>query len=219
MKQWRNLAFCMSAMPNCNDKCCKKLMENFKCYMESLQDEEVFNSFQQIIAKVHPPFASWGCAWGGEHVYSSPILTLWFSDRRGVGWMLLLLQARKVAKTDGKTLVNDLEARINSRGEREDSGEVDESSTFVCLWSVRFSFPSSASSSVRGVSTIAGALKPHNADTTATAETAPAKKAPARATRGAAGRKKAAPKSKVCLFVACFVCCSDGGNDSHRSGM
>ncbi|XP_065053020.1 condensin complex subunit 1-like isoform X1 [Rhopilema esculentum] len=49
-RQRRDLAFCVAQLPF-NEKCFKKLQENFSCFQEALSDQQVFEYFASIISK------------------------------------------------------------------------------------------------------------------------------------------------------------------------
>lgn len=50
-RQWQDLAFCLSLL-SYSEKSIRRLQENFTCFADKLSDEQVYQSFMAIIAKV-----------------------------------------------------------------------------------------------------------------------------------------------------------------------
>ncbi|KAI0684926.1 non-SMC mitotic condensation complex subunit 1-domain-containing protein [Cytidiella melzeri] len=50
-RQWRDIAYCLSLLPFKSEKSVKKLIEGLQHYRDKLHEEEVFNRFQEILAK------------------------------------------------------------------------------------------------------------------------------------------------------------------------
>ena len=48
-RQWRDLAYCLS-MLSYNEKCVRKLQENFACFGDKLADEDVYSCFMTIMS-------------------------------------------------------------------------------------------------------------------------------------------------------------------------
>jgi condensin complex subunit 1 len=57
-RQWRDIAYCLSLLPFKSEKSVKKLIEGLQFYRNKLHEEEVFNRFQDILAKVFLLFSS-----------------------------------------------------------------------------------------------------------------------------------------------------------------
>ncbi|KAK3753481.1 hypothetical protein QZH41_009881 [Actinostola sp. cb2023] len=66
-RQWRDLAFCLSLLP-LNERAIRKLQENFGCFHDKLSDEDVYQSFMNIIGKSKKfakPELKWWIGGGG----------------------------------------------------------------------------------------------------------------------------------------------------------
>ncbi|XP_012566984.1 condensin complex subunit 1 isoform X1 [Hydra vulgaris] len=50
-RQWRDLSYCLSLLPY-NEKSFKKLIENIGCFQSQLSDDEIYNCFTTIVAKL-----------------------------------------------------------------------------------------------------------------------------------------------------------------------
>lgn len=59
-RQWRDIAYCLSLLPFKSERSVKKLIEGLQFYRDKLHEEEVYNRFQEILAKVEYSF------WVGE---------------------------------------------------------------------------------------------------------------------------------------------------------
>lgn len=51
VRQWRDIAYCLAQL-EFNEKCIKKLSENFACYADKLHEPEVYEFFIEIISNV-----------------------------------------------------------------------------------------------------------------------------------------------------------------------
>lgn len=51
VRQWRDIAYCLAQL-EFNEKCIKKLSENFVCYADKLHEPEVYDLFMEIISNV-----------------------------------------------------------------------------------------------------------------------------------------------------------------------
>ena len=49
-QQWRDLAHCLTQI-NFNDRCIRKLQDNFTCYQDKLVDRDVYTSFTSVTSK------------------------------------------------------------------------------------------------------------------------------------------------------------------------
>ena len=49
-QQWRDLAHCLTQI-NFNDRCVRKLQDNFACYQDKLVDRDVYTSFTSVTNK------------------------------------------------------------------------------------------------------------------------------------------------------------------------
>ncbi len=49
-RQWHDLSYCLALLPY-NEKCFKRLQENFACFQDMLMDEKVYACFLQIVSK------------------------------------------------------------------------------------------------------------------------------------------------------------------------
>ncbi|KAI0795346.1 non-SMC mitotic condensation complex subunit 1-domain-containing protein [Irpex lacteus] len=50
-RQWRDIAYCLSLLPFKSERSVKKLIEGLQFYRDKLHEEEVYNRFQEILAK------------------------------------------------------------------------------------------------------------------------------------------------------------------------
>lgn len=56
--QWRDIAYCLSLLPYSTEKTIKKLIEMKKVYKNLLHDDEVYDSFTQILSKARKSMSS-----------------------------------------------------------------------------------------------------------------------------------------------------------------
>ncbi|KAF5379043.1 hypothetical protein D9615_006036 [Tricholomella constricta] len=52
-RQWRDIAFCLSLLPFKSERSVKKLIEGLQFYRDKLHEEQVFERFQEILAKAN----------------------------------------------------------------------------------------------------------------------------------------------------------------------
>ena len=52
VRQWRDIAFCLSLLPFKSERSVKKLIEGLPFYRDKLHEEDVFNRFRDILNKV-----------------------------------------------------------------------------------------------------------------------------------------------------------------------
>lgn len=52
VRQWRDIAFCLSLLPFKSERSVKKLMEGLPFYRDKLHEGTVFKHFQDILVKV-----------------------------------------------------------------------------------------------------------------------------------------------------------------------
>ena len=52
VRQWRDIAYCLSLLPFKSDRSVKKLIEGLQFYRDKLHEESVYVRFQEILTKV-----------------------------------------------------------------------------------------------------------------------------------------------------------------------